>query len=83
MTVRWWRGWRHIEAAAESVQNRKHFDKAQRGLAALEFDQETKADTGCRSQLVLTEALCTPGPTDDGTNLFDCHSDFPDREYHD
>lgn len=70
-----------MQAAAERVQNSEHFGEAHRGLSAFQFDKEADADIGRCSQLILAQALGKPSLTNDGTNLFDGHTDVPDREY--
>jgi hypothetical protein len=66
-----------MQLAAERFQDRQHLGEAHGGLPAFQFDQEAKADSSRRSQLILTQASGEPSSTNHDADLFDRHSTLP------
>lgn len=66
-----------MQTAAERVQNRNHLGEPNSRFAPFQLDEEANPNAGRGSQLVLPQALCKPGLSNDGPDFFRGHLEFP------
>ena len=66
-----------MQAQAERVEDRQHLGEPNGGLAALQLDEKANSHLCGGSQLVLAEALCKTGLSNDGSDFLSRHMEFP------